>query len=146
MAESDEWRPGSFTKNFSWGPRAHGLVELYEILRLGFAGAMADVPRKLFRQRITDAGRPDYIPINFFIFNKPVKGVDYVVADELVFQALTAGHSSRFDELALFAFNFSYAGKWARAQKEQRRPALWAYHYIYPNQDGGPLIRVPKEP
>jgi hypothetical protein len=130
MADNSEWRPGSFTKNFSWGPRARGLVELYQILRLGFAGAIEDTPREIFRQRVTAGGRPDYIPINFFLFNKSVRGVDYVVADELVFQALTAKHSHRFDKLALFAFNLSYAGKWARARNEQRRPALWANHYV----------------
>ncbi|HTK35588.1 MAG TPA: hypothetical protein VL358_09940 [Caulobacteraceae bacterium] len=97
---------------------------------MGFGDEIEDVRRDVFRQRVADGGRPDYIPINFFLFNKTVRGVDYVVADELVFQALTAKHSPRFDKLALFAFNFSYAGRWARARQEQRRPAIWAYHYI----------------
>jgi len=130
MAESEDWRPGSFTKNFSWGVRPRGLVQLHQILKLGFGDTVEDVPRDLFRQRIADGGRPDYIPINFFLFNRSVRGVDYVVADELVFQALTSKHSARFDKLALFAFNLSYAGKWARARQEQRRPALWANHYV----------------
>ncbi|HEX3888869.1 MAG TPA: hypothetical protein VHW05_15350 [Phenylobacterium sp.] len=106
------------------------MIELHKTLRLGFGTEVADVPRDLFRQRVSEAGRPDYIPINFFLFNRTSAGIDYVVADELVFQALTARHSARFDKLALFAFNFSYAGRWARSRQEQRRPALWAYHYV----------------
>jgi hypothetical protein len=130
MNENSEWRPGSFTKNFSWGAKARGLVELYQTLRLGFDGVVEDTRRDVFRERVRASGRPDFIPINFFLFNKTIRGVDYVVADELVFQALTSKHSHRFDKLALFAFNLSYAGKWTRARNEQRRPALWANHYI----------------
>ena len=129
-AAEEEWRPGSFTKNFSWGDRAGGLVQLYDIIRLGFAGNLEDVQRDVFRERVSKAGRPDYIPINFFLFNKRVAGVDYLVADELVFHALTSEHSSRFDKLALFAFNFSLVGKWTGARSDQRKPALWANHYI----------------
>lgn len=125
----EEWRPGSFTKNFSWGPAADGLKRLHEIICLGFR-EMADVPRGLFRQRVAQAGRPDYIPINFFLFNKIINGEDYILADELVFQALNFEHSSDFDKLAIFAFNFSYAGTWKGAADYQRRPALWANHYI----------------
>lgn len=130
MASTEqEWHPGSFTKNFSWGGGA-GLIQLYDSIRLGFANTMQDVRREEFRQRVEDAGRPDYVPINFFLFNKTVNGVDYIVADELVFQAITSEHSSRFDKLALFAFNFSFAGRWIGASSYQRRPALWAYHYV----------------
>jgi len=125
-----EWRPGSFTKNFSWGEKANGLLQLHESIRLGFAEDVRDVPRDQFRRRVLDSGRPDYIPINFFLFNKSVNGEDYLVADELVFQAVTSEHSPRFDKLALFAFNFSFVGKWSGATSYQRRPALWAYHYI----------------
>ena len=77
-----------------------------------------------------ECNRPDFIPINFFMFNRRVGNVDYIVADELVFQAINFEHSARFDKLALFAFNFSYAGKFAGARAGQRRPALWAHHYI----------------
>ena len=91
---------------------------------------MEDVPRDEFRHRIEKAERPDYIPINFFLFNKPMNGIDYVVADELVFQALNSEHSPRFDKLALFAFNFSFVGRWAGSSPAQRRPALWANAYI----------------
>lgn len=125
-----DWRPGSFTKNFSWGPPANGLLELYESIRIGFDGQMEDVPRDLFRQRVSQSGHSEYIPINFFLFNKIKDATDYLVADELVFQALTAPHTDSFDKLALFALNFSYAGRWTKADAAQRRPALWANSYI----------------
>lgn len=126
----DDWKPGSFTKNFSWGPRSGGLVRLHESIRFGFKGDMADVPRNLFRERLRAAGLNDYIPMNFFLFNHRVNDIDYIVADEIVFQGLNFKHSPRFDKLAIFVLNFSYAGKFARATVEQRRPALWAHHYI----------------
>jgi len=130
VAGTENWFPGSFTKNFSWGDPQSGLRQLHEIIRLGFDNKLEDVPRHLFRERLTDAGRPDYIPINFFLFNKPITGTDYLIADELVFQAITGPHTPGFDKLALFAFNLSYVGKWKGAGPEQRRPALWANHYI----------------
>lgn len=130
MPELEEWRPGSFTKNFSWGQGRRGLVELYEILRLGFDGKVEDVSRSAFRRRVKQSGRPDYIPINFFLFNRPIDGIDHIVADELVFQAINFEHSRRFDKLAVFAFNLSYAGIWKGAQAAQRYPALWAKAYI----------------
>jgi hypothetical protein len=130
MPSPEDWRPGSFTKNFSWGPKEDGLKRLHEIIRLGFADELENVARSTFRNRVKRAGRPDYIPINFFLFNKIIDGQDYIVADELVFQALNFEHSSEFDKLGLFAFNFSYVGKWKGAEEYQSRPALWAHHYI----------------
>lgn len=127
---AEEWKPGSFTKNFSWGPPEHGLLQLHEIIRLGFDNKIEDVPRTDFRQRVESSTRPDYIPLNFFLFNKNRNGQDFIVADELVFQAITSDHSPRFDKLALFAFNFSYVGRWKGAAPDQRRPALWAFNYI----------------
>lgn len=125
-----EWRPGSFTKNFGWGDRRAGLKQLHKTIRIGFGGYEEDVPREVFRARTREAGLGEYIPINFFLFNRPVGGVDHLIFDELVFQAITSAHSARFDKLALFAFNFSYVGRWARARQQQKRPALWAFHYI----------------
>lgn len=133
---TEDWKPGSFTKNFSWGPVEGGLVRLHESIRLGFDNQMADVPRREFRERVVSLGRPDFIAINFFLFNRRAGDIDYIVADELVFQALNFEHSERFDKLALFTFNFSYVGKFARAQASQRRPALWAYHYVKDNLAG----------
>ena len=125
----EEWRPGSFTKNFSWGSE-RGFVQLYESIRIGFDLKLEDVTRESFRRRLKGRGRPDYIPINFFLFNRPRNGIDYIIVDELVFQAITGNHTQRFDKLALFAFNFSYAGVFKGAKPFQRRPALWATAYV----------------
>lgn len=130
MASSEEWHPGSFTKNFSWGQGDQGLKELHTVIRRGFGEELRDVPRALFRERVAGLGRPDFIPLNFFLFNRIKAGVDFVVVDELVFQALNFRHSATFDKLALFAFNLSRVGIWKRAAAYQRRPALWAFHYI----------------
>ncbi len=123
------WLPGSFTKNFSWGAR-QGLKALHENIRIGFAETLEAVPREEYRRRVASAGRPDLIPINFFLFNEVRGGASYLKVDELVFQALSSEHSSRFDSLALFAFNFGHAGQWSKQKKGQRYPALWAAHYI----------------
>ncbi len=125
----EDWRPGSFTKNFSWEDKSRGLSELRDSIRIGFAGEMQDVRRDEFCNRVAEFGRIDYIPANFFLFNKIIDGIDYIIADELVFQALTDDRPDRFDKLALFTFNFSFSGKWRTATAYQRRPALWAYHY-----------------
>jgi hypothetical protein len=127
-SDSDEWQPGSFTKNFSWGS-ARGLRQLYDCIRIGFGDRLEDVPRETFRRRIRNH-YSFYIPANFFLFNRLVRGKDHLIADELVFQALTAKHTQRFDKLALFAFNFSYAGQFKGASPGQRRPALWAHWYV----------------
>lgn len=130
MAEEEVWRPGSFTKNFSWGKDDAGLVELHTVIRAGFGDQLEDVPRKLFRERVAHIGRPDLVPINFFLFNRQINGEDYILADELVFQAMSWDHNPSFDKVALFAFLFSYAGKWKGANKDQRRAAMWANAYV----------------
>ena len=123
------WRPGSFTKNFSWGNN-QGLRVLYENIRIGFGNTLEAVPREEYRRRVARDGRPNFIPINFFLFNKVKNGVSYLLVDELVFQALNSEHSNRFDKLAIFAFNFSYVGVWKGASPDQRYPALWARNYV----------------
>ena len=66
MASSEEvWKPGSFTKNFSWGERDAGLLQLHESIRIGFDHTLKDLPRAEFRRRIRRTGRVDYIPANF---------------------------------------------------------------------------------
>ncbi len=124
------WHPGSFTKNFSWGPTERGLRRLYDIIRTGFDGLPVDTPRELFRSRVRGEGVPDYIPLNFFLLNGIKGGVDYVLVDELAYAALTARHSQQFDKLALLAFNMSMVGSWSGASPYQGRPALWAHYYI----------------
>jgi len=125
-----EWHPGSFTKNFGWGAKAKGLSELHSIIRIGFDNETADVSRYLFRQRVKKAGKIDYIPINFFLYNESRNGIDTVVADELVFNAINFRHSAYFDALALFAFNLSIAGQWKGSKPYQLRPALWAHYFV----------------
>lgn len=124
------WAPGSFTKNFSWGSKAPGLSELYNAIRRGFNDKLEDVPREVFRERLAQIGRPDLIPINFFLFNYIRDSESYLCADELVFQALSWEHTPAFDKLGLFAFLLSLVGVWKGAGKEQRRPALWAKAYV----------------
>jgi hypothetical protein len=127
---AEEWHPGSFTKNFSWGAESRGFGELHRVIRIGFQGELKDVPRTEFRRRINAIGRPDYIPLNFFLFNEIRNGVDFVRVDELVFQAVNFRHSANFDRLALVAFHLSRVGHWKRAAPYQDRPALWAFHYL----------------
>jgi len=128
--KNEEWTPGSFTKNFSWGRNSNGLRELHHIIRLGFDNKIEDVPRDVFRERVAKEGRPVFVPINFFLFNVVRDGVSLLLADELVFQAITSDHSPRFDKLALFAFNFSFVGVFKGGKPNQRYPALWARRYI----------------
>lgn len=127
---SESWRPGSFTKNFSWGRKENGLLKLHQAIRVGFDGVTEDVERETFRNRVKKEGLLDYIPVNFFLFNSSKDGANFIIADELVFQAINWNHSDSFDKLAIFAFNFSRVGKWRGAGPEQRYPALWARHYI----------------
>jgi len=128
--DSREWRPGSFTKNYSWGRPEVGLRQLHQAIRLGFNGELKEVSRQEFRDRTAILERPDFIPINFFLFNRPIKNVDYIIVDELVFQAVTADHSPAFDKLALIAFNLSLAGRWRGSEPYQRWPTLWAHYYV----------------
>lgn len=128
--ETETWRPGSFTKNFSWGRDHAGLSELHSVIRIGFNEQLEDVPRDLFRERISRINRPEYIPINFFLFNRIEDGESLLCVDELVFQALSWDHGEAFDRIALFAFLFSFVGRWKGAKKDQRRPAMWANAYV----------------
>jgi len=130
VADTDVWAPGSFTKNFAWGADHRGLVELHSIIRRGFADSVEDVPRKLFRERVPEIGDRVLVALNFFLFNRTLAGEDMVLADEMVFQAMSWEHGVAFDRVALFAFLFSRAGRWRGAKPEQRRPAMWANAYI----------------
>lgn len=134
--ETAEWNPGSFTKNYSWGPPGDGLLQLHEAIRVGFDNKAEDVLRDDFRNRIKILGRPDYIPLNFFLYNSFRDGQSWIIADELVFQAITSEHTENFDKLALFTFNLSAVGLWRGAKPGQQWPALWAYYYILNNVAG----------
>lgn len=131
MADDNrEWRPGSFTKNFSWGPPKNGLGVLHEMIRAGFGAEVKNVPRSLFKQRVGEFGRSELMPLNFFLYNEIQDGENFVIADELVFQAINFEHSANFDKLAVFALNLSLAGRWIGSDDYQSYPALWANYYI----------------
>lgn len=48
LDEGEDWRPGSFTKNFSWG-KAKGLRQLFDAIAIGFRGRLEEVSREQFR-------------------------------------------------------------------------------------------------
>jgi hypothetical protein len=125
----EAWHPGSFTKNFSWG-EDRGLRELYDVIKAGFDSRLEDVPRKEFEARVVKSGRPVLVPLNFFLYNRVKSGVDFIIVDELAFQAINFRHSPDFDRLGLFAFLLSRVGFWKKAHDYQREPALWARHYV----------------
>jgi hypothetical protein len=127
---TQNWHPGSFTKNFGWGNEENGLAALHRAIRVGFEDDRHDVPREVFRRRLEAKGLNFFIPANFFLFNFVDGSNDWIVYDELVFQAVTFTHSLDFDRLALLAFNLSLAGTWRGAKPWQRRPALWSNRYI----------------
>lgn len=124
------WRPGSFTKNFSWGQAGKGLVQLHSCIRAGFDNKLKDTSRQEFRSRIRSMPIPDYVPINFFLGNEQRDKNDFIIVDELVYWAVTKTHTTEFDRLATFALNLSLVGQWGGANPTQRYPAEWAKHYI----------------
>ncbi|QFT48990.1 hypothetical protein FIU97_20540 (plasmid) [Roseivivax sp. THAF40] len=127
---SEDWHPGSFTKNFGWGKDGRGLAELHHAIRVGFGDERGDVRRSVFRKRLDEKGINFYIPANFFLFNYVNETGDWIAFDELVFQAVSFDHTVHFDRLALFTFNLSLVGSWQGARHFQRRPALWSNRYI----------------
>lgn len=129
MAAPRNWRPGSFTKNFSWGKTGSGLGHLHEAILVAFKNTPVPVERDVARRRLTSKGINDFIPANFFVLNK-VSGRNFLVPDELVLTALAYPHDRDFDRLAAFALNLSMVGIWQGAQPYQRYPAEWAKHFI----------------
>src|SRR5438034_3968602 len=99
MAGPRNWKPGSFTKNFSWGEPSAGLVQLHTAIGVGFDASPQDTQRDTFRQRLQTAGINDYVAANFFLFNRR-NGQDFIVADELVRFALSNPPGRAFDKLA----------------------------------------------
>lgn len=129
MVAPRNWRPGSFTKNFSWGKLGSGLEQLHKAINTAFDGKPAAVERDTARRRLKSQGINDFIPSNFFLLNRS-NSRDFIVADELVLTALSKPSGVYFDRLAVFALNFSMVGRWQGAQRYQRYPAEWAKHFI----------------
>lgn len=127
---TQDWHPGSFTKNFGWGDERNGLSALHRAIRVGFGDDRHDIPRELFRKRLEEKRLNFFIPANFFLFNYIDGSVDRITYDELVFQAVAFEHSLDFDRLGLLAFNLSLAGAWRGAKPWQRRPAIWSNRYV----------------
>ena len=131
---TETWHPGSFTKNFGWGAERNGLSALHRALRVGFADD-GDVPRAVFRNRLEERRINPFIPLNFFVFNERRDREDFIIYDELAFQACQFSHGIDFDRLALFTFNLSIVGKWTGARAFQSRPSLWSNRYIVERLD-----------
>jgi hypothetical protein len=105
------YAPGSFTKNFGWNLNPPGLHALYVAIRSGFGGVAQRVSRDHFRSHcgVQDHNR-QLIPVNFFLHNTILRGVNYVSVDELVRHAINNPHSRIFDQLGLFAMHLSRMG------------------------------------
>ena len=131
MPDLDEaWRPGSFTKNFGWGPETGGLSRLHRAIRICFGDGPKKVPRSVCQQKLKAEKINHYIVLNFFLYNSIQDGEDFILPDELIFQALNFDHGKDFDKIALFAFNLSIVGRWKGAHEYQSRPALWSNRYV----------------
>jgi hypothetical protein len=103
------YAPGSFTKNFGWNLAPPGLNRLV-VIRAGFGGVAQRVTRNHFRTHCGISDR-QLIPVNFFLHNRIVGGVNYVTADELVRHAINNPHSRRFDQLAIFSMHLARMGR-----------------------------------
>lgn len=123
-----KFAPGSFTKNYGWDRSPPGLHKLHENIRRGFAGYAMPVARKDFMKR--HGPGPELVPVNFFLHNTIIGGVNFVTADELVRQALTADHSHSFDQLGLFALHLGRAGVRAGYRTGDPAGAAFANDYV----------------
>lgn len=129
IQEPNDWYPGSFTKNFSWG-RGQGLRRLQDAIQVCFGNSSDPVPRRLAIERLDRAGYVWHIPLNFFLLNSKIGSEDFILFDELVYQATAFEYSGGFDKIALAAFHNSYVGTWHGALHWQTYPSLWANGYI----------------
>lgn len=129
IERQENWFPGSFTKNFSWGTHS-GLKRLYDAIHICFEGGLEPVPRALAVDRLERSGFIWHIPLNFFLLNQIRDGESLLIADELIYQALKFEHSDRFDKIALMAFLNSYVGRWVGAEYWQAWPAPWARQFV----------------
>lgn len=124
----DRFAPGSFTKNYGWDTSPPGLHKLHENIRRGFSGHPLPVAREDFRKR--HGPGPELVPINFFLHNTIIGGENYITADELVRQALTADYSHSFDQLALFALHLGRTGARAGSRTGDATGAAFANDYV----------------
>jgi hypothetical protein len=124
----EKFAPGSFTKNYGWNTSPPGLQKLHSNIRRGFTGQALPVTREDYRAR--HGPGPDLVAVNFFLHNTILGGTNYITADELVRQALTAGHSRSFDQLALFALHLGRTGKRTGHNTGDEYGAAFANDYV----------------
>lgn len=129
ITEPLDWYPGSFTKNFSWG-KSRGLRRLRDAIDVCFKGSSDPVPRRVAIERLEQAGYVWHIPLNFFLLNQMIGSEDFIIFDELAYQATSFEYEESFDKIALVAFHNSYVGTWKGALPWQSYPAPWANNYI----------------
>ena len=85
----EDWKPGSFTKNFSWGNPADGLKRLHEMIQIGFDGKVENVERSVFRERVKLIKRPDYIALNFFLYNS-IENLSQIISEKNIEEVIIA--------------------------------------------------------
>lgn len=125
------WRIGSFTKQLRI---SDDFKSVWECIKVGFESNTCDVSREIFERRVKKNMKDfsDRFPAvtNLFLFSEIRDGVDYLVSDELVFQAIKFGNTPEFRKLAMFSLFLSMAGTWKRAKKGQRYPTRWINSYV----------------
>lgn len=110
--------PGSFTKNIGAGRSIDsGLLTIHNQINVGFQDAVEDIERKVFRESVDSS--TDLVPLNFFLFNYISNKQSFLLADELVFHALSKGPLSLFNYLALFSLTLGESGEWINNRKEK---------------------------
>jgi hypothetical protein len=123
-----KFAPGSFTKNYGWKREPPGLKKLHTAINKGFDGTLTAVERNLFRSRSGSGAQ--LVPVNFFLHNTISGRRNFVTADELVRQALTAPYSRSFDQLALFALHLGKAGARTGSDNGDAAGAAFANDYV----------------
>lgn len=120
---SEKYKPGSFTKNFSWN---QSYARLHSAIYRGFARSTDPVTRDDWRRRsgISDRDR-QLIPMNFFLYSIPGLKEDYILVDQLVDVAMTP-YDGEFAQLALFAFHLANSGTWRNSPWPDGKVAGWA--------------------
>ena len=72
--------PGSFTKNFGWHEK--GLLDLHTGIRKGFGGKLVRTSRERWRAASGLDDTQFLIAANFFMFNVPYEGENFIAVDE----------------------------------------------------------------
>jgi hypothetical protein len=124
---SQQYTPGSFTKNFSWN---HSYERLHKAIARGFSGGNQPIARDQWRKRsgIKDRNR-ELIPMNFFLYSRAGIEDDFILVDQLV-DATSNPYNIQFAQLSLFAFHLANSGNWKNSPWPDGRVAGWANDLI----------------